>query len=616
MKGYENLFNKIVDNITNRKRHKNYERVVELAKLYKQLATGDGLEELIQQFNRREDDTQHKQRVALTTLVTKCIVNKITTPERKISSTRPLTKEYYYTLEKDTENSVSDKKKRLEAAVKDFYNGKGVDKYVNDVFFTANDLDPNSFILFLFNNYDNRIEQPVIYGYPIPSVNALDFEYINNELDWLIFRADVKYKENGIEKNGDYFSIIAQDEQITFTQIDPASVSGLLENVLKSASGDVLPSQAEDTEDYYYRIKGNTYLVRFASPKCGFTPAIRMGVVRDPVTNGETYLNNWDVAVPYLKKSVKTCSELDLTESLHAFPQAFEYQPRCNGSIESGSVIPCSGGIRPDGKMCSSCNGTGYQQHKSSQDKITLGLPRNPADIFDLEKLKAYISPPIDIFDKLVERLKAHEEGAISSVYNSNRFVKQSFSNTATDALIDYQSVYDAIQPMMELYSDFWTFIIKTIASYNDVSNNLVVSLRFGHRLGIESEIDMINKIQAAKNAQVSSYVIEQMNNDLLYVVYADYPDVLKKVEVKQRFFPFEGKSPNEIAMLISSGNVMRSDVILYSNFKRIFDTIENEVRGFYDMSFKMQADIVSAKVTEIEKQLTPLPEIPFNDGQ
>lgn len=617
MQGYSNLYTKLLGHIKGELRHQDYKYVCELSKLYKQLSTGEDIEDLIKQFNKREDDEQFKQRKELTTLITECIAAKISAPQKKIATAQTIQKEAYLKTD-DPTNKNDNKQKALEDALNKFYNGKGIDAYLEDVLIDLNDIDPNAFILFLFNNYDNRIESPVVYGIPIYCDEALNFEYVNNELDWLIFRKSVVYKDGENDKSGYYYSIIAADEQISFSPVSEKSMSGMgmSENTLYDESGNIASIENLTEGKYFIKLSGKYYMVILAAPKAGFTPAFRVGAVKDPRTNGRTMVNLWDKAVPYLKKSVKTCSELDITESLHVFAQTFEYQPRCTGQILDGNVIPCNAGITPQGSPCKACNGTGYQANKSGQDKITIGLPRDPKDIFDLRNLKAYISAPIDILDKLVERLENHEKKAIETVYNSNRFVTTSFAKTATENQIDYQSVYDALRPLMSKYSSAWEFIVKVNAAYNDIKD-ITVKHKFGHRIGFESEDDIIRKIQAAKAAGVSSYVLEQMNNDLIYVIYADYPEIIKKIEVKQKFFPFEGKDPSTIAMMISQGYVEKSDIILYANFKRIFAELESENPNFFLFAEDKQRSLISAKVNKIQEDISKQSEIaiPFNDS-
>lgn len=618
MKGLSKLYNLLVSNVKNNTRHTDYERVCKLSKQYRQLMTGEELDELIKQFNSREDDEQFKQRKKLTVLVTQSIVNKITSPERKVYNTQAIVKEAFYT---NSDNS-EDKVKRLNEVIKSFYNEQGIDAYLRDHLFDLYDIDPNAFILYLFNNYDNRIERPVVYGMPIYSDEALNFEYVNNQLDWLIFRKNIEYDDSGKMKSGYYYSIISEDEQVSLTQVSDKSISGLaiVEGQLRSSEGEavVVDGIPEGTsEKYYTKIGKEYYAVIFASPKAGFTPAKRVGNIPDNVTKGRTVVNNWHNALPYLIKSVKTCSELDITESLHVFAQTFEYQPRCTGQIVNGNLITCNMGQTPDGKVCSSCGGTGYQANKSGQDKIVLSLPRNPTDIFDLKNLKAYITAPIDILDRLVERLESHERKAIEAVYNSNRFIVNSAVKTATESNIDYQSIYDALKKLMDQYSAFWVFTVKVNAAYNDIANELSIKHIFGNRLGFESEMDIINKIQAAKNAGVSSYVLEQMNNDLIYVIYADYPDLIKRIETKQKFYPFEGKDAATINLLISQGLVNSDDVILYANFKRIFDEIEYESPEFYMFSSSKQLALIKSKIAKLKEEIGKQQQVAlrFNDS-
>jgi hypothetical protein len=577
-------------------KHQDYKHVTELAVLYKQLLTGQNLDDLIRQFNTREDDNQFKQRKQLTVLVTPAITHKLITPERKITTAQTIAKEFYY--DKDDEA----KRKRLTEVLGEFYNGGGVDRFLSDVFLDLYDTDPNAFMLFLFNNYDNRIETPVIYSVTIPSAEAVDYSFVNNELEYLIIKKDIQYKDGESTKKGAYYTIFAKNEQVSFTQVGTDTFAGAIEGRLVNAEGVV--EQVQEDATYYLKLGNKLYAVKFYNHNAGRVPAIRVGNIPDIETDGRTCINNWHAAVPYLKKSIKTCSELDLTESLHVFPQVFEYQPKCNGSVVDGNLIPCSGGLQPDGKTCGACNGTGYQSHRSAQDKIVLGLPRSPQDIFDLQKLKTYVSAPIDILDRLIERLETHEKKAIEAVYNSDRFIKSSFAKTATGEQIDYQSIHDSLKRVMERYSDVYRFTIIINAAFNDIADGLQVRHQFGRHLGFETEQDILTKIQMARSANVPPYIISQMNNDLIYVTYADYPDIIRIAEVKQRLFPFDGYDTSTINLMISQGHVPMEDVILYSNFNRIIKEAETTIPQFYSLAPQRQQDIVMGIVQRIRAEL------------
>src|SRR5690606_34355006 len=65
-------------------RHQDYERVVNLAKKYKQLITGEGIENQLRQFVRREDKDLFEQRKLITKQITPAVMNSIMKPAYKI----------------------------------------------------------------------------------------------------------------------------------------------------------------------------------------------------------------------------------------------------------------------------------------------------------------------------------------------------------------------------------------------------------------------------------------------------------------------------------------------------------------------------------------------------
>src|SRR5690606_15756383 len=89
---------------------------------------------------------------------------------------------------------------------------------------------------------------------------------------------------------------------------------------------------------------------------------------------------------------------------------------------------------------------------------------------------------------------------------------------------------------------------------------------------------------------------------------YIDSPLEFSKFEVKQKYFPFNGKTKEEIQAIITSGVVRETDVILYNYFEYIFSELEDELLAkevwFYDMTPEMQRQEIDRKVMEIKMDI------------
>ena len=78
----------------------------------------------------------------------------------------------------------------------------------------------------------------------------------------------------------------------------------------------------------------------------------------------------------------------------------------------------------------------------------------------------------------------------------------------------------------------------------------------------------------------------------------------LLKYNVKQSFFPFSGKTPEQITLLMGTANVTAFTKCFYANFGNIFDTVEMEQAekglDFYVMARPRQLTLIEENVNKI----------------
>jgi len=81
--------------------------------------------------------------------------------------------------------------------------------------------DPNAFIYTTFAEYDPKVGKPEPFNVEIPSYQAINYEYINNELQWLITRSSVKYTQLGAELNGYIYTIYGSEWGCSLSKVYP-----------------------------------------------------------------------------------------------------------------------------------------------------------------------------------------------------------------------------------------------------------------------------------------------------------------------------------------------------------------------------------------------------------
>lgn len=603
----------LVDTITFEKKHQDYDRVVELAVLYNQLITGKDVKDLLSMFVRRESPIMFEQRKALTIAITPSVAHRVMQTWYKVPRVEPVINKLDYEGE-----GAEEKKQELQAIINTYYGEESVDSYLGRRIPDLNGTDPNSFILTLFDNFDSKVEKARPYPKEVSSSEVINFEYKNNELLWLITCFPHAYLKKsqpdnapGLEKKqseylpGKEYFIYNFNDEIRFRQVD----SDLYPEVKIQILTDVIDA---DNSGQYYRIdKSRLFRVDFFEPKAGMVPAFRVGVKKDLTTRGRTCVNLFHAALPYFMKTIKTVSEMDLTMALHAFLQKLNYVPRCKGTQQQ----PCNGGMLPDGKTkCSICNGTGKIVISSTQDDIELTIPKDLEQIIDLSKLIHYVDLPIDtpkFQDEYIDKLEAK---VIKTLYGSDLHVKDSVAVTATSKNIDMQAVYDALWPLAVGYAEQRKKTIQLLASFTDLAAGLIQEYKFAKDFKFKDLETMLNELKQAADSSAPAFIKQEIVRDISHIIYADRPDELRKLEVLQRFDPFEGKTETEIQYIISNNLASEFTKVLYAEFKTIFQELEDEQEAsskgmelvsFYDLAPGIQKTKVDTKVQDYIKKLS-----------
>lgn len=592
------------DTIKNNIKHPDYKRVCEIADQYKKYVTGECVGSLLRQFNPRESDEQFKQRTELTQAVTSDMSNRILSPMFKIGRSRADVSISWKSVE-----GTDKKKSEIVEVANKFYGDESVESYLTNRMVELDATDPNSFIVTeASGSYDplqptsdtNKKLEP--YPFEVNSEEAVNYEYINNELQFLIVKNefDIVNKENKTVELSKY-TIYLDNEAVIATQILKESIEDY-----KAANPDQSTyeiwavTEKDDTKEEYY-------IIQVIEHKAGRIPARRVGTKRDLMTRGRTCVPIIHPAHPYFKKSIKTMSEFDLATCLHLFPQKISYDEVCPGDVTNNHT--CNNGKDADGSICHLCKGTGYKTHTSSADIIRVKLPKDIKDMVSLDNYMTYKGPPIDLL-KFQKDYGLYEltELATKAVYTSDLYQSNQVATTATEKSIDLESVYDTLKPFADSWSAMWKHIMNVIASYRDLNKDIIINHQFPKDFKMKSVTMLLDDLSKANTSGAPSYIKNEINKDLAQKLYIDKPNELLKIEVKNKFFPFNGKTESEISNIITNDLTSKYNKILYANFDTIFDELdaENSVNdvNFYRIEKSKQQELIKAKVQTIIDEL------------
>lgn len=565
-------------------RHTDYERVCKIAKEYNAYVTGEDVGSLLRQFTPRESKELFDQRVSLTSLTTPDIANTLATPMFKVGRTTANTSITWSEKDKAANNQTD-----LAQVAKAFYGSSSVEKYLTYRMPTMDLTDPNSFIVVEFEgSFDpskpvsesNKKVQP--YPFEVNSKEAIDYEYVNNKLQYLTV----------LNSDANKYTMYLENESIVAFEVKKDDIEKVKAN-LGNAVYDIWYKNEDNKED-------GIYIVQVFEHKAGVVPAKRVGTIQDETTRNRTCVPMIHPAKSYFEKAIKTVSEFDITNALHTFPKVFRYGNRCPGDMKNGIV--CNEGKNlADDKPCTICKGSGWSNQTTTASEVIVAAPKDMKDMVSLEMMMTYKSPSIELltFQKQLG-LYDLKQLAIKAVYNGDTYVSDTVVATATAKNIDLESVYDTLKPFADTLSDMYMFIMTTIASYRDLSKGFSITHTFPKDFKMKPLSVLLLDFKAANDSGAPSYVKQSISHDIAEKVYVDQPLELLKLQTKEKFYPFNGKSENEVNNLMLSEFVSVFDKTLYSKFDSIFFEIEQEQESgvdFYKMEYKKQKEIITKKV-------------------
>lgn len=576
------------------KSHVDFKHVVELAKEYRAHITGIGLDDYLKQFNQREDDVMFAQRQRLTNSISKPTANSLKKPFYKVSRNR--------NIKSEIELKDKTRLQAVEKMISDFYgsvelNNKGLDYWLKNRFIELTFIDPNSWVVLEWDAKPlNEVVEP--FPFELKSDAVYNYEMRNGVLKNLtsktveaqLFMND---KNEIVENNVDAWTFYEVGSSLRVIQFDPKVYAEQKTEI--DLTRQVIWEEEESKK---------WFIATYNETNLEFIPAFRVGYLRDDATDGRTFVSPMDAAIPYFRKALKAVSELDLSITLHTFPQKIQFVSACKHRV--GNDICQNGKMSRSAQQCSSCKGSGFEVHKSGQDAIYHKMPDDKSDLFDLDKTLVYKTPPIELIKFQDEYVKSLKQEAHLAIFNSTMFLLGDPQfKTATEVDFNTEGIEDTIFPYTEKFSEAWKTIVQTFVRLSGFKGEFKIKHIFPSDLKLKSTSMLVSQLQTANESQAPSFLIDQISLDIARQIYNGDEMQLKRFETRHKFFVFNGKSKEEIGLLLASPYVSEFTKILYANFEAIFTDIEKEHGvNFYFYEYGKQWEIVNAAVKVYQDEI------------
>jgi hypothetical protein len=559
----------IKDAIENKTRHKWYDRTVKLADEYYRFYTGIGIDVLLKRIVSRESDAMFEQRKKLTQSITVPALASTRLPFQKVMRTKPLVKKLEWKTE--SQNKINE----LQEFIKTFNGSKSLEEFLEFLLIELNYIDPNAFLVVEFETFDNNVEKANPFPIITTSEQCINYEYKNGILQYLL----VKYSDKK-------YCLYAGEWSLECIMVN-------------KTEGDKAPDLYNDSWEY----EGNIYYFNFYQPNSEVVQATRVGYLLDPATFGETFVSIFHHALPILHKTLKINSEMDLSAALIAHPQILAYQNACNNA-------GCYNGRMADESTCPVCNGTGVQQiSHTAQDAIIMKMPRNPEEMFNLEQLLVYKAPPVELIKFQVEYINQLKKDIQQTIFNADIFVSPTVnitqSATATEKILERDNLDDTLYPFSRKYADIWTFCVRQIAIFTDLSDGLTIQYELPRTFKFKTISELLSDLQTARNSGASTYTCSAIENDINEIIFADRPDDLTRIRVKSALNPFNGYSQDNVRYILSNFK-LTDKAVAWSYFEDIMLELEEENQSpwLYDLAFSKIKELFEQKVNEYVERM------------
>ena len=580
-------------------RHPDYKRTIEVADLYYKLITGDRIDSLLIQFNPRENVEAFQQRKRITKLLTPAFASSVMKPFYKVPKTDRVVKKIIPKSKTDT-SLVDDIQNKMDLFYGSDNEEGGLDFWLKNRFVELSFVDPNTFIVIEFDEFDAKETTPNAYPFEVSSDMAVNFEIENNNVDWLISMECIQYiteidnKGNQKTEAGYKYTLYAGEFSMVFRQItDNKKIQKLilLENETVMKMGDKLFAVSE------YDTKLEDWQM------------FRIGYNRDLQTKGRTFVNPFHAALCHFETSIKSVSEFNLTNATHVFPQKMAYVSSCPGEVSRDPEQQdpgCSGGRTRAGAICKVCNGTGARVHTSSQDIITFPLPESKDDMFPLKDMMAYFAPPIELLTFQSQQIDKFEPLIHQAVFNTTVLVQKTVVATATEKDQDMDSVYDTLTPFANKSAAVYLNVANAIAVLIGYEGKVNFVFRYPSDFKMKSRQTLYTELKTINDSGAPSFVKKSVEDDLADQVFIDDPEGKMIYTVKNKFQPFTGKTTDEVLFLLSSSLTPERNKVLYANFEEIMSEADLNNKNFYLMKYAAQKTIIDAIVQRYIDDLTP----------
>lgn len=586
-------------------RHRDYTRTVNIADWAYSMMTGEDQEEALVQYHTRESKEQKEQRVKITSSKTQYASGKVSRYFNEVHRSDTVTDNLFYIEDPD------DKKlERLQLALNGFSQGAGIKKWLDEEFFYRQFYDPNSWLITEWSLNEKGI--PVPYPYNVDARDTLDFRITQGKVQFVIVRTARWYKKKGdqattsnpldtprnytvAEQLAKKKEAKANSEQIPgwemaykYTLYGIGHTIEMVQLPSEDALIEMDSFEGFTQERFVVGNKDHDFLVRELDQNIDFCPAKRWGYFKDPQTKSRTFVTPLFPAEKLYTDLIRNKSEYDITKALHGFYQKFVYVSKCKKCNGQGEILDKTNTtIGPVIKKCQVCEGKGKLYKQSSQDIVTITLPDDSTQMFDLSKMVHFAEIPSYIATMQKEDVKDAVKDIFSAVFNEALYESGTTAQTATEWKINIRSMYNALHPYADQLADMYTGQINTINAILEIQGVLINNFGITKDYNMETTSELYTQREQAVTSGAPMAHIEGIDFKILKKQHQNDLNYLKEYQAIQELKPLRDKTPSEVMATIARLAPDSKLVIQWTYFADIIEAMRAENPNVFKLPYK-----------------------------
>lgn len=357
---------------------------------------------------------------------------------------------------------------------------------------------------------------------------------------------------------------------------------------------------------HYTNIKDKWELTWEFTHDFGFVPAFRLGGIvkgkREPF-----YYESWIRGVlPHWNQVVQLTSDLQAAYMNHLHVQRWQFETECQEpECRSGKVktevttdSPFNGLKKGEWTLidCNTCKGTGrvstgpYGVHTINRDAIdeTATIPTPPF---------GYESPPIDVVDKVEDRISKEEKRGLASINmeivqmvgTDQSGVAKTVDREDLNAFLTRYSrhVFEYVLPQMIEMIAVWRYGVTI-----DNIDTLIPEISQPKDFNILSLDQLSAEYTSATNANVSDGYVKHLEKELVQTKFANNDEARKLNTALIDLNPYPGKSVDDLLTLRNLGE-QEWTIFKFNHLIELVDiAIEND-KDFLDKPRKEQREAI-----------------------